>query len=333
MSFCVRRFEVKAFWLRHRTGLRRKVIKALIASLLIPLFSFGGPTGFYTAAQALSNPVPKSSTNDAKSVTACSSKYKLAFQYSKTNKNKYNAAMLGWRRGTPTVLSNEANMLLEWKRGTPTVTALLGGAQTALNRFLTANPSANVDANLMVIDDQFDTQTAVDAANSAVADGCVLGVIGPSSSHIAEYVIPIYSAAGIPMISPAAIDPSLANTAGGTFHRIVLPEDPNDLRTLSTLKAMGITKPAIFEDDQSNPELLSRWARAPNVLPQSLLEWKRGTPTVTARADILAKAKAAAPALMCTAVPPAKSIAPSLSTIQPPSSSGVKLKTHPATGK
>jgi branched-chain amino acid transport system substrate-binding protein len=259
---------------------------------LIPLFSFGGPTGFYTAAQALTNSVPKSSTNDAKSVTACSSKYKLAFQYSKTNKNKYNAAMLGWRRGTPTVLSNEANMLLEWKRGTPTVTALLGGAQTALNRFLTANPSANVDANLMVIDDQFDTQTAVDAANSAVADGCILGVIGPSSSHIAEYVIPIYSAAGIPMISPAAIDPSLANTAGGTFHRIVLPEDPNDLRTLSTLKAMGITKPAIFEDDQSNPELLSRWARAPNVLPQSLLEWKRGTPTVTSRTEIINKVKA-----------------------------------------
>jgi branched-chain amino acid transport system substrate-binding protein len=150
-----------------------------------------------------------------------------------------------------------------------------------------------VDANLMVIDDQFDTQTAVDAANSAVADGCVLGVIGPSSSHIAKYVIPIYSAAGIPMISPAAIDPSLANTAGGTFHRIVLPEDPNDLRTLNTLKAMGITKPAIFEDDQSNPDLMSRWARAPNILPHSLLEWKRGTPTVTARADILANAKAA----------------------------------------
>lgn len=283
---------MKAFWLSHRTGLRAKTIKSLIVALLIPLFSFGGPSGFYTAAQALSNPVPKSSTNDAKSVTACSSKYKLAFQYSKTNKSQYSAMMLGWRRGTPTVLSNEANMLLEWKRGTPTVTALLGGAQTALTRFLSANPSANVEPNLLIIDDQFDTQTAVDAANSAVADGCVLGVIGPSSSHIAKYVIPIYSAAGIPMISPSAIDPSLANTSGGTFHRIVLPEDPNDLRTLNTLKAMGITKPAIFEDDQSNPDLMSRWARAPNILTQSLLEWKRGTPTVTARTEIINKLKA-----------------------------------------
>jgi len=284
---------VKAFWLRHRISLRSKTIKTLVASLLVPLFAIGGPSGFYTAAQALSNPVPQSSPSGAKSITACTGKYKLAFQYSKTNKNRYNAAMLGWRRGTPTVLSDDANMLLEWKRGTPTVRALLGGAQTALNRFLTANPSANVDSSLMVIDDQFDTQTAVDAANSAVEDGCVLGVIGPSSSLIAKYVIPIYSAAGIPMISPSAIDPSLANTAGGTFHRIVLPEDPNDLRTLNTLKAMGITRPAIFEDDSSNPDLMSRWARAPNVLPQSLLEWKRGTPTVSARADILAKAKAA----------------------------------------
>ncbi len=287
------RFVGKAIWLRHRTGLRAKTIKSLIVALLVPLFSFGGPSGFYSASQALSNPVPQSARNDAKSVTACSTKYKLAFQYSKTNKSQYNAAMLGWRRGTPTVLSNEANMLLEWKRGTPTVRALLGGAQTALTRFLSANPSANVEPNLLIIDDQFDTQTAVDAANSAVADGCVLGVIGPSSSHIAKHVIPIYSAAGIPMISPAAIDPSLANTADGTFHRIVLPEDPNDLRTLNTVKALGITRPAIFEDDASNPDLLSRWARAPNILPQSLLEWKRGTPTVTARADILAKAKAA----------------------------------------
>ena len=213
---------MKAFWLRHRISLRSKTIKTLVASLLVPLFAIGGPSGFYTAAQALSNPVPQSSPSGAKSITACTGKYKLAFQYSKTNKNRYNAAMLGWRRGTPTVLSDDANMLLEWKRGTPTVRALLGGAQTALNRFLTANPSANVDSSLMVIDDQFDTQTAVDAANSAVEDGCVLGVIGPSSSLIAKYVIPIYSAAGIPMISPSAIDPSLANTAGGTFHRIVL---------------------------------------------------------------------------------------------------------------
>ena len=285
---------MKAFWLRHRTSLQRKTINALIAALLIPLFSFGGPSGFFSAAQALSNVAPQPSSNGAKSVSTCSGKFKLAFQYSKTNKFQYSAAMLGWRRGTPTVLSNDANMLLEWKRGTPTVTALLGGAQTALNRFLAANPSANVDSNLMVIDDQFDTQTAVDAANSAVADGCVLGVIGPSSSHIAKYVIPIYSAAGIPMISPSAIDPSLANTAGGTFHRIVLPEDPNDLRTLNTLKAMGITRPAIFEDDASNPDLLSRWARAPNISAQSLLEWKRGTPTVTSRDNLIKRIKAEA---------------------------------------
>jgi hypothetical protein len=55
---------------------------------------------------------------------------------------------------------------------------------------------------------------------------------------------------------------------------------------------MGITKPAIFEDDQSNPDLMSRWARAPNILPQSLLEWKRGTPTVTSRTEIINKLKA-----------------------------------------
>ena len=262
-----------------------KTIKIVTASLLISLFSFGGPSGFFSDAQALSTPPP--GTSAANSVSSCSTKYKLAFQYSKTNKSQFSAAMLGWRRGTQTVLSNEASMLLEWKRGTPTVRAILGGAQTALDRFLLANPSANVETELLVIDDQFDTQTAVNAANEVVADGCVLGVIGPSSSHIAKHVIPIYSAAGIPMISPSAIDPSVANTVGGTFHRIVLPEDPNDLRTLNTLKAMGVTRPTIFEDDGTNPDLLSRWARTPNVLVESILEWKRGTPTVTSRTEII----------------------------------------------
>ena len=51
-----------------------------------------------------------------------------------------------------------------------------------------------------------------------------------------------------------------------------------------------------------------------------------------------ARASAAAPALICTAVPPAKSFTPRLLTIQPPStiepsSPSVKLKTQFATGK
>ncbi|CAN2170629.1 Leucine-binding protein domain containing protein [Candidatus Nanopelagicaceae bacterium] len=258
---------------------RHKVITLLIVSLLSPLLAVTSSSMFLSPAEAVRTAAPI--RNDAKSVTSCTGKYKLAFEYSK-NKSTNRDAQLAWKRGTQTALSDIANSILEWKRGTPTVTSMLNGAQLSLKKFLVANPSANIDPNLLIIDDHFDTATAVAAANDLVDDGCVLALIGPSSSHIASYVIPIYSAAGIPMLSVSAIDPSLKNTASGTFHRMVLTEDPTDLRSILAVNRLGVSKPAVIENDYYEPNSLSKWANAPNLLPYSLIEWKRGTPTVTA---------------------------------------------------
>ena len=268
-----------AYWLRNRTLLTHKTITTLLVLLILPLLTFAGPKGFYTAAEALNTLQP--APMDTKSITSCAGKFKFAFEYSK-DKSKNADAQLAWKRGTRTVLSNVANSILEWKRGTPTVMSMMYATQLSLKKFLDAHPSANIDSNLLIIDDHFDTATAVAAANDLVNDGCVLALIGPTSSHIAAAVIPTYSAAGIPMISPSAIDPLLKNISGGTFHRMVLPEDPNDLRSILTLNRMGVSKPAVIEDDFYEPNLLSKWANAPNLLPYSLIEWKRGTPTVTA---------------------------------------------------
>ena len=197
---------MKTAFLKHREMLKRKIITSLLISLVLPLLSFAGPVGFYSPAQAL-NPI-LNSPSGAKIVSSCTGKYKIAFEYSK-DKSSNREAQLQWKRGTRTVLSEAANSLLEWKRGTPTVLSMMYAAQLSLTKFLAANPSANIESKLTVIDDNFDTATAVTAANSLVNDGCVLALIGPTSSHIASAVIPIYSAAGIPMLSPSAIDPSL----------------------------------------------------------------------------------------------------------------------------
>ena len=63
--------------------------------------------------------------------------------------------------------------------------------------------------------------------------------------------------------------------------------------------------------------------------------WGRGAwPQVARLPSTMATARAAAPALICTAVPPAKSTAPSLLAIQPPLSMSLsKAKTQCATGK
>jgi branched-chain amino acid transport system substrate-binding protein len=270
---------VKTYILNNQIAIKRKLITTLTISLVLPLFSLAAPDGFLSAAQAVNSVAPARS--DAKSITACTGKYKIAFEYSK-DKSTNREAQLRWKRGTRTVLSEAANSLLEWKRGTPTVLSMMYAAQLSLTKFLAANPSANIESKLTVIDDNFDTATAVTAANTLVNDGCVLALIGPTSSHIASAVIPIYSAAGIPMLSPSAIDPSLKNISSGTFHRMVLAEDPTDLRSILALNKLGISKPAVIENDYYEPNTLSKWANAPNLLPYSLLEWKRGTPTVTA---------------------------------------------------
>ena len=237
---------MQTYLLRNRSLIRRKLITTLTISLVIPLLSFTAPESFFSAAQAVNSVAPTPS--DAKSITSCTGKYKIAFEYSK-DKTDNREAQLQWKRGTRTVLSDAANSLLEWKRGTPTVLSMMYAAQLSLTKFLAANPSANIEPKLTVIDDNFDTATAVTAANSLVNDGCVLALIGPTSSHIANAVIPIYSAAGIPMLSPSAIDPSLKNVSSGTFHRMVLAEDSTDLRSILALNKMGINKPAVIEND------------------------------------------------------------------------------------
>jgi len=257
---------------------RQKVITLLLVSLLLPLLSLTSFSKFLAPAEAVNTVAPI--RNDAKSVTSCTGKYKLAFEYSK-NKSTNRDAQLAWKRGTQTALSEVANSILEWKRGTPTVTSMLNSAQLSLKKFLVAHPSANVDPNLLIIDDYFDTATAVAAANDVVSDECVLALIGPSSSHIASFVTPIYSTAGIPMISPSAIDATLRNIPSGTFHRMILTEDPTDLRSILAVNKLGIAKPAVIENDYYEPNMLSKWANAPNMLPYSLIEWKRGTPTAT----------------------------------------------------
>lgn len=254
---------------------RERVIRSLIFSLVLPfLTSIVGP-GVQTAYAA----------------DTCTGPRIIGVQYSSTRLTTPEANLY-WKRGTNTVLNGFLPTMLEWKRGTRTATSVTEMADIALKDFKLANPSTTAPT-IEKFDDKFDTQTAVNKAREWAANPCFLALIGPTQSFIANAVIPIYTAAGIPILSPSASDPRLTTIGASTFHRLVLPEDPQDLRSILTLRALGITKPAIFEDDdQQDESRLSRWVRNPIAPLYSILEWKRGTPTVTSRNAIIADAKA-----------------------------------------
>lgn len=253
---------------------RERVIRTVILALILPFFtSIVGP-GAQTAYAA----------------DTCTGPRIIGVQYSSL-RLETPEANLSWKRGTNTALNQMLPTMLEWKRGTRTALSVIEMADIALKDFKSANPSTGTPT-IEKFDDLFDTQTAVNKAREWAANPCFLALIGPTQSFIAQAVIPIYTAAGIPILSPSATDPRLTTVGSSTFHRLALPEDPQDLRSILTLRALGITKPAIFEDDEQEENQISRWARNPISPLYSILEWKRGTPTVTSRNAIIADAKA-----------------------------------------
>ncbi len=254
---------------------RARVIRAVIMALILPFFT--SVIGFSNSASYAAD--------------ACTGPRIIGVQYSQARLTTPEANLY-WKRGTNTVLNQMLPTMLEWKRGTRTALSVIEMADIALKDFRSVNPSA-VTPTIEKFDDLFDTQTAVNKAREWAANPCFVALIGPTQSFIAQAVIPIYTAAGIPILSPSATDPRLTTIGASTFHRLVLPEDPQDLRSILTLRALGITKPAIFEDDdQQDESRMSRWVRNPIAPLYSILEWKRGTPTVTSRNAIIAHAKA-----------------------------------------
>lgn len=102
--------------------------------------------------------------------------------------------------------------------------AQLGVAQSsavkfAISKFKAANPSAPVSSELFLADDQGDPALSQNAANSIINQSCVLGVVGPAYSGASRVALPLYRSAGIPVITPTAVNQTLFENGQEIFHR------------------------------------------------------------------------------------------------------------------
>ncbi len=101
----------------------------------------------------------------------------------------------------------------------------INGVKFALKEFLKKNPSANVDANVVEVDDQGDRAQGPIVAPNVAADECIVALVGPAYSGASFGSLPIYLQAKLPVITPSATNPGLNAVGKEIFHRIVLTDD------------------------------------------------------------------------------------------------------------
>ena len=231
-------------------------------------------------------------TTSADTGPQCTSgKYKIAVQYS-LSKSTSPTVIGDYRRSTPTALTTSGSNYIsasDNRRGTPTALSILNSTRMAISDYLISNPTAPIDPEVFVIDDESSRSKSVDAANTFISDGCVLGVIGPQNSAMAKVAIPIYTAAGIPVLSTSADSEAIARKSTDTFYRLVLPQDYNDVELIKYLQAKKYTSPVIFEDTYTESNLLNRWATNSNYGIYPINDLKNGTENFSGVKEIVAK--------------------------------------------
>lgn len=101
----------------------------------------------------------------------------------------------------------------------------LNGVKFALKEFLKKNPTANVDATVVEVDDQGERAQGPIVAPNVAADECIVALVGPAYSGASFGSLPIYLQAKLPVITPSATNPGLNAVGKEIFHRIVLTDD------------------------------------------------------------------------------------------------------------
>jgi ABC-type branched-subunit amino acid transport system substrate-binding protein len=129
----------------------------------------------------------------------------------------------------------------------------LFGINTALYLYNSLNPSIKV--TLKIFDDNNDPVNAVVIANLINPDPSIVGVIGPVTSSIATKVMPLYTTAKIPCISPSAEDTKLTSPLISPYFYRIIGNDSIQGQYLAKMAIKGLTNSAykayIICDDSS----------------------------------------------------------------------------------
>jgi branched-chain amino acid transport system substrate-binding protein len=93
------------------------------------------------------------------------------------------------------------------------------GAQLALSQYNGGNPTCRV--NLVLYDSQGSETVAPGLAQKAVEDKRVVAIVGPAFSGESKQANPIFDQAGLPIVTPSATNPALAQNGWNIFHRVI----------------------------------------------------------------------------------------------------------------
>ena len=91
------------------------------------------------------------------------------------------------------------------------------GAELAVEQFNEANPDCQIE--LKEYDSQGSPDQAPALAQQAIDDASVVGIVGPAFSGESRVANPLFDEAGLPIITPSATNPGLADEGWSIFHR------------------------------------------------------------------------------------------------------------------
>ncbi|MGH8899659.1 MAG: branched-chain amino acid ABC transporter substrate-binding protein [Egibacteraceae bacterium] len=97
------------------------------------------------------------------------------------------------------------------------------GARLAIDQYNAASPACTVE--LVEFDSQGDPAQAPALAQRAVADQRVVAIVGPAFSGESRVANPIFDEAGLPIVTPSATNPKLAQNGWDIFHRAMGNDD------------------------------------------------------------------------------------------------------------
>lgn len=121
------------------------------------------------------------------------------------------------------------------------------GVDLAVAEFNEANAGCQV--GIEAYDSQGDPAQAPALADKAVADASVVGIVGPAFSGESKAVNGKFDEAGLPIVTPSATNPDLANQGWKIFHRALAGDDKQGPGIVQKITADGKAKVGVIDDN------------------------------------------------------------------------------------
>ncbi|MEX0169639.1 FAD-dependent oxidoreductase [Streptomyces sp. LMG1-1-1.1] len=116
-------------------------------------------------------------------------------------------------------------------------------------------------------DDRGETETARQIAEAVVAEGRHTLVVGHFNSAGARVALPVYRAAGLPVLLPLATTPDLLADSAGTILRWCPDDRAQAADLLAAVRSAGHTRIAVAHDGTPYGSCLARLVREPRPAP------------------------------------------------------------------